>query len=139
MNKTDKEILIAITKKMGEAQTGDEITEFWHANATWFDLQFYRKKGFEVCRDEFRQQFGKIKNVRTKFIEIDAFVDKNVGFVQSIQHFQCDNADGSSSEGFLTRQTDGYIKENGEWRLIHQHVSLPTDFSTGKAIFSKNL
>ncbi|MFB8374534.1 MULTISPECIES: nuclear transport factor 2 family protein [Paenibacillus] len=139
MTKTDQEIITGITKKMGEAQTGDEITEFWHKNATWFDLQFYSKKGFENCRNEFREQFAKITNVRTGFLEIEAYVDGSVGFVQSIQHFQCDNVDGASSTEFLTRQTDGYIKENGEWKLIHQHVSLPTDFRTGKAIFSTEL
>ncbi len=136
---TDKEIIIGITKEMGLAQTGDQITKHWHEDAVWFDLQFYRMKGLENCRDEFNQQFGGISNVRTDFVEIDAFVDGNVGFVRSIQRFMCDDRSGTSSEAFLTRQTDCYLKENGQWKLIHQHVSLPTDFSTGEAIFQTEL
>ncbi|UNK20998.1 nuclear transport factor 2 family protein [Paenibacillus sp. N3/727] len=120
---------------MGETQTGDEITEFWHKEATWFDFQFYKKKRIENCRDEFRQQFAKIKNVQTGFLEIEAYVDGNVGFVQSIQHFQCENENGSPSASFLTRQTDGYIRENGKWRLIHQQLSLPTYFRTDHSLF----
>ncbi len=135
----DEEILIGLTKKMGLAQTGDEITQDWHKDAVWFDLQFYRMKGLENCRNEFNTQFGKISNVRTEFPEIEAFVDGNVGFVRSIQRFRCDDVNGNPSADFLTRQTDCYIKENGTWKLIHQHVSLPTDFSTGQAIFNTEL
>ncbi len=136
---TDKEILINLTKEMGLAQTGDEITRHWHKDAVWFDLQFYRKKGLKKCRAEFNDQFGKISNVRTEFPEIDAFVDGNVGFVRSIQRFRCDDLNGEPSADFLTRQTDCYVKEKGEWKLIHQHVSLPTDFQSGESIFSTTL
>ena len=136
---TDKEILINLTKQMGLAQTGDEITQNWHNDAVWFDLQFYRMKGLKNCRDEFNEQFSKISNVQTEFPEIEAFVDGNVGFVRSIQRFRCDDLNGNPSADFLTRQTDCYIKEDGTWKLIHQHVSLPTDFSTGEAIFSTEL
>ncbi len=136
---TDKEILINLTKQMGLAQTGDEITQNWHKDAVWFDLQFYRMKGLKNCRDEFNEQFSKISNVQTDFPEIEAFVDGNVGFVRSIQRFKCDDLNGNPSSDFLTRQTDCYVKENGTWKLIHQHVSLPTDFSAGKAIFSTEL
>ncbi len=136
---TDEEILINLTKQMGLAQTGDEITQNWHNDAVWFDLQFYQMKGLKNCRDEFNEQFSKISNVQTEFPEIEAFVDGNVGFVRSIQRFRCDDLNGNPDADFLTRQTDCYIKENGSWKLIHQHVSLPTDFSTGEAIFSTEL
>ncbi len=132
---TDKEVLIELTKKMGLAQTGDEITQDWHKDAVWFDLQFYRMKGLANCREEFNEQFIKISNVETEFLEIEAFVDGNVGFVRSIQRFKCCDRDGTPSADFLTRQTDCYVKENGTWKLIHQHISLPTDFSTGQSIF----
>lgn len=136
---TDKETLIGLTKQMGLAQSGDEITRLWHRDAVWFDLQFYRKSGLENCRAEFNRQFAKISNVRTEFPEIDAVVDGNVGFVRSIQRFRCDDLNGTEVCDFLTRQTDCYVKEDGKWKLIHQHVSLPTDFSTGKAVFGTEL
>ena len=63
---TDKETLIGLTKQMGLAQSGDEITRLWHRDAVWFDLQFYRKSGLENCRAEFNRQFAKISNVRTE-------------------------------------------------------------------------
>ena len=31
------------------------------------------------------------------------------------------------------RQTDVWRKTNGQWKLIHQHVSYPIDVKTGKA------
>ncbi len=136
---TDKETLIHLTKQMGVAQTGDEITRNWHEKAVWFDLQFYRMKGLENCRQEFNEQFSRISNVQTEFPEIDAFVDGNIGFVLSIQRFMCNDVEGNPCCDFLTRQTDCYIKENGTWKLIHQHVSLPTDFSTGQAIWETKL
>ncbi len=136
---TDKEIIINITKEMGLAQTGDQITKHWHNDAVWYDLQFHLMKGLSNCRNEFTDQFNGISNVKTDFLEIDAYVDGKVGFVRSVQRFMCDDKYGNPESCFLTRQTDCYIKENDKWQLIHQHVSLPTDFSTGKAIFKKDL
>lgn len=81
-------------KKMGLAQTGDEITKSWHKDAVWFDLQFYRMKGLDNCRNEFNSQFSKISNVQTDFPEIEAFVYGNIGFVRSIQRFRCDDLNG---------------------------------------------
>lgn len=136
---SDKEILINLTKEMGLAQTGDEITKSWHKDAVWFDLQFYRMKGLDNCRNEFNSQFSKISNVQTDFPEIEAFVYGNIGFVRSIQRFRCDDLNGKLMCDFLTRQTDCYIKENGVWKLLHQHVSIPADFNTGKAVFGVEL
>src|SRR5215813_59419 len=39
---------------------------------------------------------------------------------------------GQRSETWV-RVTDLYEKKDGKWRIIHEHVSVPTDFSTGKA------
>ena len=105
----------------------------------WFDLQFFRTKGLGNCSKEFNSQFDKISGVQTESLEIDARVDGNAGFVWSIQRFRCNGREGRPSADFLTRQTDCYVKENGDWKLVHQHVFLPTDFSTGKAIFSTQL
>lgn len=76
-------------------------------------------KGLVNCRNEFNSQFNKISSVKTKFMEIDAPVDGNIGFVTSIQRFRCDDAEGNPSSDFLTRQTDCYVRESSKWKLIH--------------------
>ena len=74
-----------------------------------------------------------------EFREIDAYVEGNCGFARTIQRFKCDAPDGHPSADFLTRQTDCHVGENGTGKLLRQHGSLPTDFSTGKAIFRTSL
>ena len=34
---------------------------------------------------------------------------------------------------FIARVTDVYRKMGGDWRIVHEHVSVPVNMDTGKA------
>ncbi len=54
-------------------------------------------------------------------------------------HFLCNcggtDADGKSESGWL-RVTQGYRRENGRWRIVHDHFSVPFEMETGQALFN---
>lgn len=137
-DENDVKALEDIVRAMASAQTGDAITQAWHHDAVWYDLQFLEEKGLENCREVFRRQFDLIRNVTTDLLDIRVFVDGDVGFVHSIQHFECEDCHGRKASDIVTRQTDCFVKNAGAWKLIHQHVSLPLDFKTGKAILKSH-
>jgi len=53
-------------------------------------------------------------------------------------HFLClcggTNAEGKSESGWL-RVTQGYRKIDGQWRIVHDHFSVPFDMENGQALF----
>jgi len=58
-------------------------------------------------------------------------VDSNVGFGHSIQHLVGTNTQGRPID-LTVRVTNGYRKIDGNWLIVHSHVSVPVDLATGK-------
>jgi ketosteroid isomerase-like protein len=54
-----------------------------------------------------------------------------MGFGHSIQHVTGTNTKGQPVD-ITVRVTDVYRKINGNWLVVHEHVSVPVDLDTGK-------
>ena len=63
--------------------------------------------------------------------ELDVTVGGDVAFSHCIQHVSFTDKDGKKSE-LTVRITDGYKKINGQWLIVHEHVSIPVDLTTLK-------
>lgn len=92
----------------------------------------------KIGRDAYRQNYEEffamfsgpleveLRDVRIVAAADVAFLhcfDRMSGTLQSGEHFD-----------LWLRVTSGLRKLDGEWRIIHDHVSVPVDFETGKAI-----
>jgi ketosteroid isomerase-like protein len=58
-------------------------------------------------------------------IEMDAVVNGNMGLVCTIQRVSVVLKTGDAKR-LLVRETDCFERRNGEWKLIHQHASVPS-------------
>lgn len=56
----------------------------------------------------------------------------NVAFAFGLEHLRGTLTNGRTVDIWL-RFTDGWERRNGQWRIAHEHVSLPVDLATGKA------
>lgn len=131
----ESEAIIAVVRYMAEQQTADGLTKVWDDPFVWFDTGHCSVEGLESARALYREQFAAIENLRTKILSITAHVDGDVGFAHSVQHFRADGRNGGPNIDFVFRQTDGVVRRAGEWKVVHQHVSLPINFANGMAIF----
>jgi ketosteroid isomerase-like protein len=59
----------------------------------------------------------------------------NLAYGHSIQHTAGTDKKGKKLD-FTMRVTDVYRKIKGKWLIVHEHVSVPVDFDTGKPDFS---
>lgn len=130
----DEAAIIRIVQDMALAQTADDISKTWASDMVWFDVITCAVKGGEHARAEYRKQFAQITNLRTRILDITARADGDVGFAFSVQHFLADGQGGAPNVDIVFRQTDCLMKRGGAWQIVHQHVSLPIDFSTGLAV-----
>jgi ketosteroid isomerase-like protein len=65
--------------------------------------------------------------------ELDICVDGEVAFVRCLNRFGGAKADGPRVVNWL-RSTFGLRRIDGRWKVVHEHVSVPFDMETNKAM-----
>ena len=63
--------------------------------------------------------------------DLDITTDDNLAYSHSIQRVAGTDKQGEKLD-LTVRVTDVYKKINGNWLVIHEHVSVPVDLDTGK-------
>jgi ketosteroid isomerase-like protein len=63
--------------------------------------------------------------------DLSVNTDRLMGFSHSIQHITGTDTKGQPVD-LTVRVTDVYRKIKGNWLIVHEHVSVPVDFGTGK-------
>ncbi|WP_129666120.1 YybH family protein [Phytoactinopolyspora endophytica] len=61
-------------------------------------------------------------------------VDGDVAFAHSLNRLSGRLTNGTTASGFWVRFTACFRKLDGKWLIAHDHVSLPLDFESGKAL-----
>lgn len=59
-----------------------------------------------------------------------------IGYAFSTQNFIADVTTGGPPLNFIFRETDIFVKKDGQWRLVHQHLSVPIDLASGQAVWN---
>ena len=121
----DKETLVSIVKEMTESMTGAQSTRHWAEDALWFDIPAFASRGIQPALTFFDKVFGSFKSCKVDILETDVVVNGNMGLVCTIQRVNVVLKKGDA-KSMLVRETDCFEKRNGEWKLIHQHASLPS-------------
>ncbi|WP_307730323.1 SgcJ/EcaC family oxidoreductase [Alsobacter ponti] len=74
------------------------------------------------------------KSIRSEHKDLVVEVDGDVAFVHGLHHFVPEPADHPSGSTWM-RVTACYKRIDGQWRVAHEHVSIPFDPMTNKAAF----
>jgi uncharacterized protein (TIGR02246 family) len=57
----------------------------------------------------------------------------DVAFSHNLGHVKATKANGEKTD-YWVRATVGFQRRNGQWLVVHDHVSMPFDMETGKAV-----
>ena len=63
--------------------------------------------------------------------DLSIVAEGKIAYSHSIQHVTFTMTDGTPVD-FIVRVTDVHRKIDGKWLIVHEHVSVPIDFATGK-------
>lgn len=133
---TDESSIRQIEDEMAGEQTAQAITAHWSKDVVWFDMLSGNLTGLEAVRSDLGAQIGRLTNIRIQIKSIEIRADKAVGFAFSTQRITGDGRNGAPGIAVDFRQTDGFLKVAGRWTLVHQHLSVPFDPATGRAILT---
>ncbi len=88
--------------------------------------------GQKAVRADFQNFFDGMKNSKVEFLSLHVVTDGKMALANSVQHFTATDKGGKPVD-MTFRVTDVWQKQKGQWKIIHTHVSFPTDMATGKA------
>ncbi len=132
----DETAIAEIEREMASAQAVEGVTRTWDDSVVYYDIQPDGAVGKEAATAVIAEQFHGVKNLRTKILQLTVHAEGNIGYAFSTQNFISDVTTGGPALNFIFRETDIFVKKDGKWRLVHQHLSVPVDFTSGRAVLS---
>lgn len=120
----DKEVLTSIVKEMAAAMTGAQSTKHWADDALWFDIPPFASRGVQPALKMFDRVFSGFRSCDIDILEEDVTINGDMGIVCTIQKVDIVLKSGETKRA-LVRQTDCFERRSGEWKLIHEHASIP--------------
>ena len=93
-------------------------------------LQYKGKNAYGKDYAEFLAQYD--GPIQVDFRDMRILSSGDVGFVHCLERLTGKLKSGQPSDLWV-RYTGGLRKMNGKWLIVHDHVSVPADFETGKA------
>ena len=121
----NKETLVSIVKEMTESITGEQSTRHWAKDALWFDIPPFASRGIQPALQFFDRVFGSFQSCKVDILDMDVVVNGDMGLACSIQRVSVVLKTGDA-KCLVVRETDCFERQNGEWKLIHQHASVPS-------------
>jgi uncharacterized protein (TIGR02246 family) len=93
-------------------------------------LQFRGAAAYRKDYQEFLAQYDGPLEIEYRDLRIVA--GDRVGFIHAVERISGTLKNGQRSDVWV-RATSGVQKMNGKWLIVHDHISVPADFETGKA------
>src|SRR5215469_12300194 len=90
-------------------------------------------KGWDAYRDAYKAFFDQYDGpIEFEFRDLVIAADTTFGYSHALQRVS-GTLKGGQKAAFWLRVTDVYRKTGGQWRVVHEHVSVPANLETGKA------
>lgn len=121
---TDKERIEEIIKEIAASFSGEQSTKNWTEETIWFDAAPYACVGAAKAKKVFDEAFGNLKSCDVEILDIRTRIMGDAALVCSVQKWDTVNQDGSVNPPFMMRQTDYLEKQDGDWRVLHEHTSM---------------
>jgi ketosteroid isomerase-like protein len=132
----DQQAITNVEHKLAAATTAEEALKYYDPSdqVTLFDMSGPPREyaGHKAVSADLAKGFTGLKDIKVNFVELKVVTDGKLGFASSVQHFTATGPDGKPVE-ITFRQTDVLHKVKGQWKILHQHISVPVDLKTGKA------
>jgi uncharacterized protein (TIGR02246 family) len=118
-----------------KARDLDGIMAIYDPEVVAFDITPPLKfKGAPAYRESWKKFLDAYEGpIDMEIKELSVSFSQGVAFSHNLERFTGKLKNGQQSEMWV-RVTDTYMKKNGKWRIVHEHVSVPIDFESGKAL-----
>ncbi|MEM1338702.1 MAG: nuclear transport factor 2 family protein [Bacteroidota bacterium] len=121
-------------RKTFEAKSVEDIMKYYAPDILSYDLMApIQFEGEAMWRDNWVNFFDTFNDIELTFEDLTVFQSGDLATIRGLTRLQCSTADGGTID-MWSRETNVMRKINGEWLIVHDHVSVPMDFVTGQAL-----
>jgi len=126
--------LLADYEKAFRARDINAIMDMYSPEVVAYDIAPpLEYKGRDAYRKSWENFFAAYEGpIDMEIRELQLRWSGGLAMTNNLERFTGTLKGGQRSEIWV-RVTDFYEKKDGKWRIIHEHVSVPIDFTTGKA------
>jgi ketosteroid isomerase-like protein len=93
-----------------------------------------QRHGIPEVAQDFKVYMDNYGSFNADILDMNIQVQGSLAVAISHQHFTAKGKNGSPDLDAVVRQTDVLRKKNGKWLITYQHLSVPIDLKTDKAI-----
>ena len=118
----------------------DAFISLYDENILVFDTwQEWTYEGIAAWKVMVKGWFGSLGPVRdaVTFEDIQIHNKGDMALLTAIAKFTAVSENGEALRYLQNRLTWVAVKKDGDWKIVHQHISSPIDFETMKAILKK--
>jgi ketosteroid isomerase-like protein len=114
------------------AKDVDALMDHYAPNVITFDVQPPLRVVGDAYRKNFERWFASVEgSIDYEMSDMTLAAGENVGFCGFLARVRGGRAAGERFD-YSVRVTSCFVKRNGEWKVSHEHVSLPVDMTTGE-------
>src|SRR5437868_5749773 len=138
-NKGEKEIQALLNDALNafRAKDLDKMMSFYEhsANLVAYDVvPPTQYTGWDAYKKDFADFFALFEGpINDEVSDMAITAEGKMAYSRMIEHVTGKLKNGQPMD-MLVRITDVYRKSNGKWLIIHEHVSVPVDLDSGKAV-----
>lgn len=92
--------------------------------------------GFEAYKKDYREFLDQFEGpIDVEYPDVKILAGDTVAFSHGLERMTGTLKNGQKFDAWV-RFTEGYRKTNGHWLAVHDHISVPVDLDTGKALLT---
>jgi ketosteroid isomerase-like protein len=130
----DKREILRIERELMAAQNPEQILKYFDPGVVMVDMVPRNARGIGDLQANLRAQYSKIRDLRGQLLDISIDADGRLAFAHSTQRLTWTNVPSGTKTEMTVRITDIYHRVGGRWLIVLQHVSVPFDPGTGRAV-----
>jgi ketosteroid isomerase-like protein len=134
MDKAKAEVL-AVEKKVANATTPQEGLSCFDPSIVQDDFFGPQRRGVPGVSKDFDVYMHDYATFKATIDDMKIDVQGDLAVAYSHQHFVAKGQNGAPDLNAEVRQTDVLRLRGGKWLITYQHLSVPIDLITGKAVF----
>ena len=124
----DKIMVENIIRNIAASFSGADSTRDWTEETIWFDSSPYACVGASKAARTFDSAFGNLRSCKVEILNMKTRINGDSALVCSVQKWNTVNKDSSVNPPFMMRQTNYLEKQNGAWKVLHEHTSAAADW-----------
>jgi len=116
------------------AKDREAIRRIYSADIVSFDVEPpLQRLGLALKLENWDNLFARYQSLEYEVRDLEITISGNIAFAHSLNRIGGAMRNGTATDHWI-RCTNCFQKIDGTWRIVHDHVSVPFEMATGKAL-----